>query len=115
MKPRQHPCGCHDYGLLEEDRQKTRTNIWVNLRCAKSRMRRKETTKPIWILTSCRVVDIPDVIIYANFVERSVKQSDDGCVEVKFYPFQLTVVVLKTLPDVTGLAPHAPRPAAHAA
>ena len=33
---------------------------------AKSRMRRTETPKPIWI-KFCVVVDIPDVVKYTNF------------------------------------------------
>jgi len=33
---------------------------------AKSRMRRTETPKPIWI-KFCMVVDIPDVVTYTNF------------------------------------------------
>jgi len=33
---------------------------------AKSRMRRTETPKPIWI-KFCMVVDIPDVVNYTNF------------------------------------------------
>ena len=33
---------------------------------AKSRMRRTETLKPIWI-KFCMVVDIPDVVNYTNF------------------------------------------------
>ena len=35
-------------------------------RGAKSRMRRTETPKPVWI-KFCMVVDIPDVVTYTNF------------------------------------------------
>ena len=39
---------------------------------AKSRMRRTETPKPIWI-KFCLVVDIPDVVKYANFGDHRLR------------------------------------------
>ena len=39
---------------------------------AKSRMRRNETPKSIWI-TFCTVVDIPDVVNYTNFGDHRLK------------------------------------------
>jgi len=41
-------------------------------RGAKSRMRRTETPKPIWI-KFCMVVDIPDVVTYANFSDHRLR------------------------------------------
>jgi len=41
-------------------------------RCAKSRMRRNETPKPIWI-KFCMVVDIPDVVKYAKFGDHRLR------------------------------------------
>ena len=39
---------------------------------AKSRMRRTETPKPIWI-KFCMVVDIPDVVNYTNFGDNRLR------------------------------------------
>ena len=39
---------------------------------AKSRMRRTETPKPIWI-KFCTVVDIPDLVNYANFGDHRLR------------------------------------------
>ena len=41
-------------------------------RGAKSRMRRTETPKSIWI-KFCMVVDIPDVVIYTNFGDHRLR------------------------------------------
>jgi len=41
-------------------------------RGAKSRMRRTETPKPIWI-KFCVVVDIPDVVTYTNFGDHRLR------------------------------------------
>ena len=41
-------------------------------RGAKSRMRRTETPKPIWI-KFCMVVDIPDVVTYTNFGDHRLR------------------------------------------
>jgi len=41
-------------------------------RGAKSRMRRTETPKPIWI-NFCMVVDIPDVVTYTNFGDHRLR------------------------------------------
>ena len=41
-------------------------------RGAKSRMRRTETPKPIWI-KFCLVVDIPDVVTYTNFGDHRLR------------------------------------------
>ena len=41
-------------------------------RGAKSRMRRTETPKPIWI-KFCTVVDIPDVVKHANFGDHRLR------------------------------------------
>jgi len=39
---------------------------------AKSRMRRTETLKPIWI-KFCMLVDVPDVVTYTNFGDHRLK------------------------------------------
>jgi len=41
-------------------------------RGAKSRMRRTETPKPIWI-KFCVVVDIPDIVTYTNFGDHRLR------------------------------------------
>jgi len=41
-------------------------------RGAKSRMRRTETPKPIWI-KFCLVVDIPDVVTYTDFGDHRLR------------------------------------------
>jgi len=41
-------------------------------RGAKSRMRRTETLKPIWI-KFCKVVDIPDKVTYTNFGDHRLR------------------------------------------
>ena len=44
----------------------------LGLPMAKSRKRRTETPKPIWI-TFCTVVDIPDVVTYTNFGDHRLR------------------------------------------
>ena len=41
-------------------------------RGAKSRMRRTETPKPIWI-KFCMVVDITDIVTYTNLVDHRLR------------------------------------------
>jgi len=66
-------------------------------RGAKSRMRRTETPKPIWI-KFCMIVDITDIVIHTNFGDHRLR-GFGGAGEVKFPPFLLTfIVVLTTLP-----------------
>ena len=62
-------------------------------RGAKSRMRRTETPKPIWI-KFCVVVDIPDVVTYTNFGDHRFRGF--WVAGVKFPPLPLTFIVALT-------------------
>ena len=62
-------------------------------RGAKSRMRRTETPKPIWI-KFCMVVDIPDVLTYTNFCDHRLRGF--WVAGVKFPPLPLTFIVALT-------------------
>ena len=59
-------------------------------RGAKSRMRRTETPKPIWI-KFCMVVDIPDAVTYTNFGDHRLRGF--WVAGVKFPPLPLIFVV----------------------
>jgi len=63
-------------------------------RGAKSRMRRTETPKPIWI-KFCTLVDIPDVVTYTHFGDHRLRGFwvAGG---VKFPPLPLTFIVAFT-------------------
>ena len=56
-------------------------------------MRRTETPKPIWI-KFCTVVDIPDVVKYANFCDHRLRGF--WVAVVKFSPLPLTFIVALT-------------------
>ena len=58
----------HPFSLSQEPLQKSSRVT----RSAKSRMRRTETPKPIWI-KFCVVVDIPDVVTYTNFGDHRLR------------------------------------------
>ena len=60
---------------------------------AKSRMRRTETPKPIWIKFGM-VVDIPDIVTYTNFVDHRLRGF--WVAGVKFPPLPLTFIVALT-------------------
>jgi len=62
-------------------------------RDAKSRMRRTETLKPIWI-KFCVLVDIPDVVTYTNFGVHRLRGF--WVAGVKFSPLPLTFIVALT-------------------
>ena len=54
-------------------------------RDAKSRMRRIETPKPIWV-KFCTVVDITDGIIYTNFVDHRLRNFLGGGGQISPFP-----------------------------
>jgi len=62
-------------------------------RGAKSRMRRTETPKPIWI-QFCTLVDIPDIVIYTNFGDHRLRGF--WVTGVKFPPLPLTSIIALT-------------------
>jgi len=57
----------------------------------KSRMRRTETPKPIWI-KFCEVIDITDVVTHTNFGDHRLRGF--GGAGVKFPPLPLTFIVV---------------------
>ena len=73
---------------------KNQKKLPSHFRGAKSRMRRTETPKPIW-MKFCLLVDITDVVTYANFHYYRLR----GFVwrGVKFPPFPLTLIVALTI------------------
>jgi len=85
---RQNRCarlGCS----LSQEPKKIAESLWG----AKSRMRKTETPKPIWI-KFCMVVDIPDVVKYANFGDHRLRGF--WVAGVKFHPLPLTFIVALT-------------------
>jgi len=54
-------------------------------RGAKSRMRRTETLKPIWI-KFCVMVDIPDIVTYTNFGDHRLRGFRVAVVQISPFP-----------------------------
>ena len=67
---RQNRCTRLGCSLSQEPPKKEKSSRVT--RGAKSRMRRTETPKPIWI-KFCLVVDIPDVVTYTNFGDHRLR------------------------------------------